>query len=499
LTGVSARAVAFAMVVAGAVWFAVALGSIEPRLGETALVTLALIVLVHLTLTVDSAWLISAGLLSTMFAGNWDQLGLNSSVGPHRVLLAAAVLAVLLRAPPARDRPPLRLDGVHFALAAALAYAAVSAILAGTIDERNAQFVLLDQYGLLPFVIFLIAPVAFATERQRMILLGSLVATGAYLSVTAVLEKLKLYDLVLPRYIADPFVGQHFGRARGPFVEAAADGLALYTCAVAAATALVLWRRPWPRAAALAVLVLAPVGLLLTVTRGAWVAGVVATLVTLITTPRLRRLMIPLTAAGAIGILASFTLIPGLAGDVDRRQKDKAPIYERQNTNAAGLRMVADRPFLGFGWDRANANMEEYFRLDRDIPLTGAVAGLHNIYLQYAVGLGLVGLAIWLLAVGLAFGRAVAARGPPRVMPWAVGLTAIVVAWLVVGVFSPAHYPFTTFLVWAWAGVAYAGRDTAGDAVGDSSPSNGRGASEVPRPYAARVSGQVPGGATTWR
>ena len=128
---------------------------------------------------------------------------------------------------------------------------------------------------------FAIAPVAFATDRQRNILLGTIVTVGAYLSITAILEKLKAYGLVWPSYIADPGVGTHFGRARGPFVEAAANGLALYACAAAAATAFVLWRRPWPRAAAGAVVVLVPVAVLLTETRGVWVAATAATLVAL--------------------------------------------------------------------------------------------------------------------------------------------------------------------------------------------------------------------------
>jgi O-antigen ligase len=451
----TARLVALALVVAGAARFAAELGTVEDRYAELALLGLALVVLLHLTLTVDPAWLLSAGIVSTMFAGNWHLLGLNASVGPHRVLLGAALLALLLRAPPARDRPPLQLDGVHFVLAAALAYALISAILVGSLDEDNAQFVLLDQFGLLPFLIFTVGPVAFATDRQRMILLGSVVAVGAYLSVTALLEKLELYDLVVPSYIGDPAVGQHFGRARGPFVEAAADGLALYACAVAAAMAFVLWQRPWPRALAAGVAVLAPVGVLLTVTRGVWLAAIIATLVTLAVHAPLRRLLIPVTAAGVAGVLLSFTLIPGLAGDAERRQRDKAPIYERQNTNAAGLRMVADRPFLGFGWDRAYNEIEPYFRQHPDIPLTGRGAGLHNTYLQYAVSLGIVGAGLWALGLALAFGRAVTGRASPRLVPWKLGLTAFFIAWFVVGLFSPAHYAFTAYLVWAWAGVAY--------------------------------------------
>ena len=59
-------------------------------------------------------------------------------------------------------------------------------------------------------------------EVKRRILLGTLVAIGAYLSLTAVAEKLGITGLEVPGYISDPTVGIHFGRARGPFVDAGA-------------------------------------------------------------------------------------------------------------------------------------------------------------------------------------------------------------------------------------------------------------------------------------
>jgi O-antigen ligase len=461
----SARFAALALIVAGGVYFAADLGLLEHRAGRLAVYGAGLAVLFHLTQTVDPAWLLSAGILSTMFSGEWGELGLNASIGPHRVLLAAGVLAVVLRAPPARDRPPLRLGGVHYALAAAAAYAVISAIAAHTLDDRNAQFMLIDQFGVLPFVIFALAPVAFATERQRMILLGSLVAAGAYLSVMAVLEKLKLYGWVVPSYIGDPAVGIHFGRARGPFVEAAQDGLALYGSAVAAAIAFSLWRRPGARALAAAVALLAPVGVLLTVTRGVWVAAVVGTLAGLLATAALRRYVVPVALLGVLGVLAAFAVIPGLARDASARQNDKSPIYERRNTNAAALRMIADKPLLGFGFDRANANLDPYFRLHPDIPLVGAAAGIHNVYLQYAASLGLVGFGLWAFALATAFGGALSARGSPAVDAWRAGLVALLAAWFVVGMFSPAHYAFTTLLVWTWAGLLHGRRAEAPSAV----------------------------------
>lgn len=446
---------AFALVLAGLVYAAAALDYVEARHADLALVALALAVLLHLALTVDPAWLLTAGLLLTMFAGHWDRLGFGSGVGPHRVVLVAGALAVLLRAPPARDRPPLRLGAAHFALAAAVAYVVISALFEGTLSHPDGQVAMFDTYGLVPFALFVVAPVAFTTERQRMILLGGLVAAGAYLSVTAVLEKLKLYDLVLPAYIGDPAVGIHFGRARGPFAEAAANGMALAICGAAAAVALVLWQRPLHRFLAGVVLVLAPVGVLLTLTRGAWLAAIVAAFVALATTAGLRRYVPGVAAAGTVAVLLAFALIPGVADEARDRQNDKSPVYERENTTRAGLRMVADRPFLGFGWWFESDEMLPYYRLHPDIPLTGARAGLHNIYLLYAVALGFVGLGLWAIAVALAFGRAVGVRGPPRIVPWQVGLKAALAAWLVVGIFGPANYAFPTAVIWTWAGLVW--------------------------------------------
>src|SRR3712207_9200411 len=67
-----------------------------------------------------------------------------------------------------------------------------------------------------------------------MVLAGVLTATGAYLGLIALFETVHLNSLVWPRYILDPNVGIHLGRARGPFAEAGANGMAMWGCAVAA-------------------------------------------------------------------------------------------------------------------------------------------------------------------------------------------------------------------------------------------------------------------------
>jgi putative inorganic carbon (HCO3(-)) transporter len=449
----SARLAAIALVCAGLAWFAREADALDARTAELVLIACALAVLYHLAVTVDPAWLISAGIVASMFAGHWDELSLNASVGPHRALLGAGILALLLRAPPARDRPQIHLGGTHFLLAAALAYILISAIVEGTLGDHASQVVVIDTYGLVPFVLFVVAPAAFATHDQRMILLGFLVAAGAYLSVTAVLEQLEAYDLVWPSYIGDPAVGSHFGRARGPFAEAAADGLALYICATAAAVAWFTWTRPLPRLGAGLVAVIAPIAILLTVTRGAWLAAIAAAAIAFATTPRLRRYLPAAAAIATVGVLAAFAVIPGAADEARNRQQDKSSVYERENTTAAGLRMIADRPFVGFGWWFGNDEMMPYYRMDPDIPLTGAQAGLHNVYLLYGVALGVLGLGLWALALAVAFGRALSYRAPPGLFAWQVGLKGILVAFLVVAVFGPANYAFPVAVIWTWAGI----------------------------------------------
>ena len=447
-------AIALALVVAGAIYFASTLRFVHGDAISLALAAVAGTVLVYLVLNVDPAWILTAGIVTTMFAGHWEHLGLSTTVSPHRVLIIAGLFAVLVRAPGARDRPDIEFRPVHFVLAAALAYALISAIVAGTLERSNAHFLLLDDFGLLPFLVFLIAPVAFATERQRRILLGSLVAAGGYLALTALFEKLKLRGLVFPDYINDPNVGTHFDRARGPFVEAGANGLAMFACAIAAAIAVTLWREPWQRACAGAVVVLSSVGVLCTVTRSVWIAAIAGTFVAVATTPGLRRYLIPIAAAGVTCVLLAFALIPGVEKQARDRESNKGSVQERQNTTAAGIRMIADRPLLGFGWDRQNDYIEPYFRLDPNIPLTGQSAGFHNVYLQYGVGLGLLGLGLWLLGGAMAVGGALSRRAPPTLRPWQIGLKALVVAWAVLALSSPTSYSFSTFLLWTWAGVA---------------------------------------------
>jgi O-antigen ligase len=316
-----------------------------------------------------------------------------------------------------------------------------------------AFFRMLDRFGLLPFFMFAVAPVAFRTRRQRRILLGTLIVVGAYVGFVTWAEAFKVDALVWPKYILDETIGITHGRGRGPFAAADANGLTLLACAIAAMIGAREWRNRWVRAACVAVVMLGVGGTFLTLTRSVWIGTAAAGIVTMLSFRQLRPWIAGATAAVAASVMLSLAVVPGLAQRADERQHEERPVWDRKNSNKAALRMLADRPLLGFGWDEYTAKNSKYFIQDKNYPLTGQRYPLHNVYLSNAVELGVLGAAVWLAAVLACIGGAIARRAPPELTPWRMGLLAIGVQWVAVSALAPFPYTFPNLLLWTWAGV----------------------------------------------
>ncbi len=416
---------------------------------------LALVGALCLTAFVDVAWLFSAALALNVFSGSWSELGFPSMVSPDRLLLLLAFVVLLLRDPSIGRRPYVRLTPTHAVLALGAAYAICSTVAAGTATQISALAPLLDRFGLVPIALFVAAPVAFASERQRRILLGTLLATGAYLGLTALFEGLGLHALVFPRYIVELNQEVQVGRARGPFEAAAINGVALYSCAVAGVLAYLSFRRPWLRGLALAVVALCLFDLVFIQERSVWVGAALATLLACLAAPQLRRRMLLIVLAVAVAVLAAFAFVPGLHERTVERINDRQTEWDRLNLNHAAENMVAARPLFGFGLGTFAARNAPYFELSPDYPLSGIGGEIHNVVLSYAVELGLVGTFIWLLGLALAVGGAILTRGPPELYPWRIGLIAVATIWFVVANLTPMVQPFPNYLLWLWAGVVW--------------------------------------------
>jgi O-antigen ligase len=424
----------------------------------------------YLALYVRPSIPITIGLMLTVFSGEWGGLGLGGlPIKPDRLMIVAGLGALLLRAPSARDRADIRLGPVHALLLLAATYALISALVSGTLTTTPGLFGLLDKFGFIPYLVFLFAPVAFATERDRNVLLVGLTVLGAYLGLTALFETINVPALVIPHYINDITVGIHSDRARGPFVEAVANGLAIFGCGCGAVVAFSRWKGG-PRLFAGAVVLLCAMGVLFTVTRAIWIGSIVGTLIVLISFPEVRRWLVPVATGTGIVIVGLLLFVPALAVNADKRAKDERPVWDRKNTNAAAIRMVQHRPLLGYGWDTFVVKSQPYFRQSPDYPLTGTDKGVHNVALSNAVELGLVGTTLWLVALLAAVGGAVVSRGPPEMRAWRMCVTAFAVQWFIVAMLGPLAYAMPNLLLWTFAGVALAGSRQLSPVVAPGAP-----------------------------
>jgi O-antigen ligase len=408
------------------------------------------LVVVVASLLARPAWPLSLGLALAVFSGHWGDMGI--PVPFDRVLVLSGIASALVRE--WRERQALRTRPIDWLLVVVGGYALCSAVLAGTIDESSPRFNLLDRFGLVAFLAFFVAPFAFRDARDRQILLGTLVALGGYLGLTALIETVGPRSVLVPAYIDDPLVGIHFDRARGPFAEAAANGMILYACAIASVIAALTWRDRRLRGTAVAVAALCLLGTLLTVTRAIWIGTVAGTIIALLAARETRRYVPGAVVAGAAVVLVAFAAIPGLQAQAEERRENDRPVWARQNSNAAALRMLDEKPTFGFGWGTYRTESREYFRQAEDYPLV-FIRDVHNLYLGNAVELGLFGAGIWLFALVWAVGGGITRRGPPDLRPWKIGLLGMACMYLVVGSTTPLSFTLPTLLLWTWAGICW--------------------------------------------
>jgi O-antigen ligase len=413
----------------------------------------------------NPAWTLTAALVLSPLAGNWERFGVPGALSPNRLLLIAGIGAVLLQAPGTRGLPRrLIFTHVHWVLVGAILYAVVSAAVAGTLFENAAFFRLIDVFGVLPFLVFLVAPIAFRRTRDRAVLLAGMVGVGAYLGLIAVLETAGPRALVYPRFILSAGSPTDH-RAMGIFLDPVMNGTGMFICGVAAAIALATWRRAPARLLAGVTILLCATGALFTLERSVWFGTLVGAAIGAIAVPRLRRLMLPLALAGVIVVGGALVVVPGLSDHVHQRANERATIWDRQNLATAANNMIASRPLFGFGWSTFERSSLDYFRQSPDFPLnpnlgfsatTQGSFSIHNEFLAYGATLGLLGTALWLAGIALGVIGAIRVRRSPSLEPWRLSVLPVVAFYVVVSSFVPPLL-FPNLVLWLWIGVVWSG------------------------------------------
>ncbi|MCW2574155.1 MAG: hypothetical protein JWR66_185 [Modestobacter sp.] len=437
-------------------------------------------------------WLVLASLVSSVLSGNSSRVGL--PVPADRLFLLAALgLMAVSRSHPELSR--LRWRAVHTAMVATLLWTAWSGLSHRTLLTNYGFFALLDRMAV-PFLLFAVAPLVFAREEDRSRLLRTLTVLGLYLGITAVFEIAGPSALVFPRYIMDPSAGILFGRARGPFVEAEADGMALAACFFAAALSAARSRGVW-RAVSVASAGFSALGVLLTLTRSVWIGTTLGALMVVLAVPVLRRRIVLLAGGAVAALVALLVLVPGLGPTLIERLTTARSVYDRQNTNAAALRAIADHPVNGIGWTRFLSDGTDWVRQADGYPVTNVDIEVHNVVLSRAAELGLVGAALWLCCVVAGPGLALLRRPEKSGLEdWHKVFLGYACVWGTCIMISPVPYVLPNNLLWLLAGVLlrqHLTRGPAGPLPGlppvpwgqDGAGSSG---TDVPAPTASRSS-----------
>lgn len=412
-----------------------------------------------------SVLLLVAGLLSSVLSGQSERVGL--PISPDRVLIPAGVGLALLAARH-RDGGRLCWRAVHTLMVATVLWVAWSAATAGTLTTGSGAFALLDRI-VVPFALFAVAPFVLRTAVDRAVLLKGLVLLGLYLGVTAFLEVIGPSSLVLPRYVMDPSVGILFGRARGPFVAAEADGMVLAACLFAAALGVVRLRGLW-RAFCVAAVPLTGLGVVLTLTRSVWLGTILGVLAVVLLVPALRRRLPLIVAAGVAALAMLLFAVPSLSSTITERITTVRSLDDRSNTNTAALKAISEEPLTGIGWMRFLEDGTEWVRQSDEYPVTNVRIEIHNVVLSRAAETGIPGAALW-VAVVIAGPVAAATRRRPLdgrwpqpggfpdagdardLAGWHLVLIGTGAVWAVCVMLSPVPYPLPNNLFFLLGGM----------------------------------------------
>lgn len=364
--------------------------------------------------------------------GAWPQVALERSVGaallPLRLLLASpptlflvALTAMLLRHP---DVKFFEVDRVAFVLLVlgvlgssaitgkscwfvepaswpmlGLTILAIASVAGQPYD--NQTWSLLAAKFIVPFTLFHLSALTFNNESAlRKFEMFSLLVL-AYLSFTSIAFLVGAKFLIWPHFILDESLGYHADRARGPLLQAVANGVSLNLLGLLAFHA---WRRGRLRGVgAWLLLGSLPLAVLATMTRAVWLtfAGTVAILLWKLHGGKLRNAAMALACIGATG-LTLVIILPDLGQALSERLEARGPVEFRMAVYEGSWQMFLERPLTGWGINQMPEQLARHVSGYHE-----AVLYPHNTYLELLAEHGIAGLGLylWLMWELLRLGR----------------------------------------------------------------------------------------------
>jgi O-antigen ligase len=281
-----------------------------------------------------------------------------------------------------------------------LALLAVASVAGQPFD--NQTWCLLAAKFIVPFALFHLAMFVFRDERQlQQFELFALVVLG-YLCFTSIAFLLGARSLIFPRFILDESLGYHVDRARGPLLQAVANGVSLNMLGVLAVHATLRGRMRGLRAALL--LGALPVAILATMTRAVWLSFAVSMGILIVRSSNraLCRTCLAVSLTGALGLILALSFADQRRAITDRLE-ESGPLQFRQAVYAGSWEMFLEKPLTGWGVNQMPEELARHVSGYSEKELYP-----HNTYLELLVEHGITGLAlyIWLMWEILKLGSA---------------------------------------------------------------------------------------------
>lgn len=246
---------------------------------------------------------------------------------------------------------------------------------------------------LVPLVMFCLAGYVFDNPRA----LGKLEVFSwivlIYLCVIAVLFLFNIRDFIFPRYILDNNIGIHFDRARGPFLQAVANGMILNLLALIALDSFRRHKLPFYVAGGLFVLV--PLAVLATKTRAVWLSFGLSIIVLALTSPsrKIRTASVCVAMAAGLGV---WTILGNSDehASLKTRLEEASPVEFREVLYQTGWEMFREKPLLGWPAQKIQPQLDQ-----RINEFHQEAFYFHNTFLEIGVSYGVAGLGLYLWMV----------------------------------------------------------------------------------------------------
>lgn len=292
-----------------------------------------------------------------------------------------------------------------------------------------------------PFILFHLAGLIFTDDSRIRQLEIFCLATLAYLCFVSIAFLLGATELIFPKFILDGSIEMHADRARGPFLQAAANGITLNLLGLVLLDRLSRARIRWALAASL--LLALPVAVFATMTRSVWLSFLLSLLAIALTAEQkqLRRASLYIVL-GATAVLGVTLAQAAFRRAFQERFEDQQTVDFRLAVYQLSWDMFREKPLLGWGQGQFGREIEA--RISDYRPENYAA---HNTYIEVLVEHGAVGIALYAWVFISLFRLGKKSRWFHTAWPIFLGV------YLLNACFVVMNYQFVNALVFTFAGV----------------------------------------------